>query len=232
MNDNYLEKEKHFTIIGDFIDSKKIVNRYEIQETLKKKLNSINRKYKDDITSVFSIGKGDEFQANLNKIDNIILIIHEIMSVFSDVDIRFGIGYGTLKTKFYKTTAFGSDGEAWYLARQAIDEIKEHNDKNPQYQFANYRFRASEGDALNIDFLNGINNNNFLIYIDWTKTQRNIANVLFENYGLDGDFIQKEAAKKIKTSSQNLNKTLQSMNYYYYINFLKLVNDEMRKGLS
>lgn len=231
MDDNYLEK-RHFTIIGDIIDSKKITNRYEVQEMLKKKLNSINRKYKDDITSAFTIGKGDEFQANINKIDNIILIIHEIMSEFYNIHIRFGIGYGSLNTKYYKTTAFRSDGEAWYLARKAIDEIKEHNDKNPQYQFANYRFRTSDDDALNIDFINGINNNNFLIFLDWTETQRKVANALFENFGLDEEFIQKEAAKKIKTSSQNLNKTLKSMKYYHYVSFLKLVNDEMKKGIE
>ncbi len=221
--------KKHFVIIADFIDSKKIDNRYETQEILKKKLNNINRRYKDDITSAFSIGQGDEFQANLNKVDNILLIIHELLTSFKGVDIRFGIGYGSLKTKYYKTTAFRSDGEAWYLARRAIDEIKKHNAKKVQYKLANYRFRTSKDETSKVSFINAVIDNSFLIYNDWTLTQKNVAKILFETYGFSDEFVQKEAAKKIKTTNQNLNKTLKSMKYYHYINFLRVLNEELKK---
>ncbi len=228
-----MEKDNmHFTVIGDFIGSQKLTNRYDVQEELRKILNRINRKYKSDITSNFSIGKGDEFQGNLNKIDNIVLIIHEIMSEFLDFDIRFGIGYGSIDTKYFKTNAYGSDGESWYFARKAIDEVKDHNEKNPQYHYANYRFCFREQSDIDTDFYNGMINNNFLIYKDWTKKQRGVANYLFKQHGFNDDFIQKEVAKKIETSSQNLNKTLKSMNYYYYITFLNLINDKLKGELS
>ena len=49
-------------IIGDIKGSKKLKDRWEVQNKLRTVLEEINDAYREDIASVFSITLGDEFQ--------------------------------------------------------------------------------------------------------------------------------------------------------------------------
>ena len=55
----------YIAIIGDIKGSKKLDNRNEVQKKLTSVLDDINKKYKDDIYSKFTITLGDEFQGLL-----------------------------------------------------------------------------------------------------------------------------------------------------------------------
>lgn len=56
---------QYYAIIGDIKRSKKIENRCEIQEKLKKILDNVNSIYNNDISAKFLITLGDEFQGLL-----------------------------------------------------------------------------------------------------------------------------------------------------------------------
>ena len=110
----------YFSIIGDIVKSKEIDDREFVQNQLSTILEDINKKYADDIAAKFLITLGDEFQGVLKNGKNTYEIILEIVDKMEPVQIRFGIGYGTLSTDMQEY-ALGIDGESFYLAREAIN---------------------------------------------------------------------------------------------------------------
>ena len=60
---------QYYAIIGDIKRFKKIENRCEIQEKLKKILDNVNSIYNNDISAKFLITLGDEFQGLLEMIE-------------------------------------------------------------------------------------------------------------------------------------------------------------------
>ena len=69
---------QYYAIIGDIKRSKKIENRCEIQEKLKKILDNVNSIYNNDISAKFLITLGDEFQGLLEITAPILEIIKYI----------------------------------------------------------------------------------------------------------------------------------------------------------
>jgi len=63
---NYEVISMYFAIIGDIVESKKILNRNEAQEKLNHILKDINIEYERNIAAKFIITLGDEFQGLLS----------------------------------------------------------------------------------------------------------------------------------------------------------------------
>lgn len=119
----------YLAMIGDIVNSKKLSTQYrrEVQISLEKILDEINELYREHIVSQFLITLGDEFQGLLHPDAPIYQIIGKIMEDVNAnlknnniVEIRFGIGLGTLVTEL-KSVAIGMDGPAFHLARQALE---------------------------------------------------------------------------------------------------------------
>ena len=118
------EFEKYTVIIGDMIDSKKIIDRKNTQIRLKKVLSEINNKYAKDIASKFTITLGDEFQGLLKSKNNIMNIIFDIEMEMSPISLRFGIGVGEISTEINFEYSSEIDGSSYHRARTMIEKLE------------------------------------------------------------------------------------------------------------
>ena len=115
----------YLAIIGDIVKSRKIANREQVQNQLEETLQIINNKYSPVITSKFLITLGDEFQGLLIPTDLLFDIITDIAEAMEPVQIRFGVGHGSISTNL-NDVALGMDGPAFYQARHAVDKAHKY----------------------------------------------------------------------------------------------------------
>ena len=120
---------QYYAIIGDIKRSKKIENRCEIQEKLKKILDNVNSIYNNDISAKFLITLGDEFQGLLEITAPILEIIKYIQREIYPIKLRFGVGIGNVSTLINHEAAIGADGPAFYAAREMIEFLREQEKK-------------------------------------------------------------------------------------------------------
>jgi len=120
-----MESNSYLAIIGDIVKSKTLTNREQVQEKLKEMLNKINNRYSQVIASKFLITIGDEFQGLLKPTDQLFEIINDIADAMEPVQIRFGVGHGTISTIFNEY-ALGMDGPAFHQARYAINKAHKY----------------------------------------------------------------------------------------------------------
>ena len=115
----------YLAIIGDLVKSKSITDREAIQDKLESTLHNINERYSQVVISKFLITLGDEFQGLLRPTNLLFDIITDIVEAIEPVQIRFGVGYGSISTKI-NDVALGMDGPAFYEAREAMDKAHKY----------------------------------------------------------------------------------------------------------
>ena len=138
---------QYYAIIGDIKRSKKIENRCEIQEKLKKILDNVNSIYNNDISAKFLITLGDEFQGLLEITAPILEIIKYIQREIYPIELRFGVGIGNVSTLINHEAAIGADGPAFYAAREMIDFLREQ-EKKLKKQAADIQISVYEKNVL------------------------------------------------------------------------------------
>nr|WP_312576958.1 SatD family protein [Sedimentibacter sp.] len=210
--------DPYIAIIGDIVNSKKLVDRNATQIKLKSLLKRIDEKYSDDIASDFMITLGDEFQGLLKCGNNVMNIISEIELEMHPIQMRFGIGLGSIETEINREIPLGADGPAYHNARKMIEELKKLEKRN----MANYSnmMIATEGDNSNIDMLlNSILSLCATIQSKWTNRQREIIYSYIEN-GKN----QYETANKLKIGQPSVNKALTGSGYYSYQKAIETVS--------
>lgn len=201
----------YYAIIGDIVNSKKISNRLEIQEKLKNYLEEINKKYNKTIAANFIITLGDEFQGLLKSSQFLFEILSKIESVMRPLKIRFGIGIGDITTNIDNKMSIGSDGPAWWRARDMIYELKK-NEKGLKL-ISNIKIAGIDDQNI-LDLININLSLCYSIKNNWTNDQREIIDYIALNYGLNVKFVQKKIAEEIGVSPVNLNKKLKLSLYY------------------
>lgn len=107
-------------MIGDIIKSRKLVDRNDVQLSLQDLLDNINEEYNYAIASKFLITLGDEFQGLLKPDAPVYEIISYIVEGMHPVQLRFGLGFGTLSTPL-KETAFGMDGPVFCCYTKTLE---------------------------------------------------------------------------------------------------------------
>lgn len=197
-------------IIGDIISSKKIEDRWEIQNKLDVLLEEINKKYSEFIASKFTITIGDEFQGLLKNTDALLEILNYIKLELYPVSMRFGVGVGMMTTSINLERAIGSDGPAYHCARRSIELIKEINKKHSKAD----RNILIEMDNLvddKIELINLILLNTYNVERNWTDRQREIIRMI-ENQQLS----QKGVAEYLLITQAGVNKQVKLSEYYLY----------------
>jgi hypothetical protein len=215
----YFYYKPYIAIIGDIVQSKKLINRYEIQDKLQEVLNKVNKKYSEDIASNFMITLGDEFQGLLENGKNTMKIVTEIEDEMYPVEIRYGIGVGEITTDIKRDSPFGSDGSAYHNARKMIDKLKSM-EKMKKAINSNMMI-TSEGDNAKTDLLlNSILSLCFTIKQKWSKRKREIIlEVIRHNDN------QSKAAEEIGVSQGSIHKALDRAGYYSYKDAMDLVSE-------
>ena len=138
---------QYYAIIGDIKRSKKIENRCEIQEKLKKILDNVNSIYNNDISAKSLITLGDEFQGLLEITAPILEIIKYIQREIYPIKLRFGVGIGNVSTLINHEAAIGADGPAFYAAREMIEFLREQ-EKKLKKQAADIQISVYEKNVL------------------------------------------------------------------------------------
>lgn len=220
---NFFFYDKYVAIIGDIVGSRKLADRNIIQQKLKKVLGDINDKYSEDIASKFTITLGDEFQGLLKNRNSIMKIICDIEMAMTSIQIRFGIGIGTISTELNFNNSSEIDGPVYHRARKMIKEVEE---KESQYaeSYSNVLICSGE-DNLEIDeLINSILSVCTALKSKWTERQKEIIYAYLTN-----DENQYKAANILNIGQPSVNKALRIAKFYTYKSAMDVVNSFLRK---
>lgn len=105
-------------ITGDVIDSQKHPTH---METLKEKLSQFAT---PGLDTPFNISRGDELQAVCDELSLLPVIIRNLRYVCRPLTIRLGIGIGRIEYYSPGQNSWDMTGQAFVLARKALDSIK------------------------------------------------------------------------------------------------------------
>lgn len=114
---------KYVAIIFDVIESRRYFERYEVQNILMKSVEYLNNIYSYAIKKNVVSSAGDEFQGLFSNLQDAFLYVRKLQLFIYPIKIRCGIGYGEIKYDVEEWSSSAFDGEAYYLARDAINSI-------------------------------------------------------------------------------------------------------------
>ena len=76
---------------------------------------------------------GDEFQGMFATVAEAMDASFRLrLELAGKLDVRIGIGWGTLRTRDPERTPFGQDGPCWWRAREALDELARSERSNQE----------------------------------------------------------------------------------------------------
>lgn len=203
-------KKVYIAIIGDLKNSRQLQERRLIQYALGKVLIDVNAQYAEDIAAKFMITLGDEFQGLLNTGEHVLEIIDMIQRGIYPVKVRFGIGVGEMTTEIDPNMAIGADGPAYYMARNAIDYLKQEEQQRKK-TVSEIRLQVDGDNSVICDLTNTIFMMIALIENKWSIRQREIIWSM-EKYQ-DG---QKRCAERLSIAQSSVYRGLENGNYYAY----------------
>ncbi len=115
---------KYAAIMFDVVESRKYYERYDVQKILMKCVDYLNTIYRYAIKKDVVSSAGDEFQGLLLDLQSAFLYIRKLQILIYPIKLRCGIGYGEIKYDVEEWASSAFDGEAYYLARDAIISIR------------------------------------------------------------------------------------------------------------
>lgn len=220
-----------FAIIGDMVASKQLPNRTEAQERLRTALEDVNWQYQDDIASDFMITLGDEFQGLLRTGEHFLELIDRIQCQIYPLRMRFGIGIGAMSTPIFRESSIGSDGPAYWAARKAISYIHDKND----YGNAKIRVEKQEVEGDEQEQLLKLVNASLKLcdrYENaWTESQQKfVRDVLLQyQYGQQGEYNQREIARKLGISPQLTNNKMKHTGLATYVEMRRSIQNMLQR---
>lgn len=114
---------KYAAIMFDVVESRKYYERYDVQKVLMNCVDYLNDIYRYAIKKDVVSSAGDEFQGLFLDLQSAFLYIRKLQLLIYPIKLRCGIGYGEIKYDVEEWSSSAFDGEAYYLARDAIISI-------------------------------------------------------------------------------------------------------------
>jgi len=181
-------------------------------------LKKVNQLYSSSISSKFTITLGDEFQGLLHSGDNVMEIIQYIKKETYPIEIRFGIGIGSISTNINPEISIGADGPGYHRARDCIEELK-MMERRKQRVLSDVQIKIDEDNFLQELSLNSILKLMYSIESNWTEKQKEIINyILFKKKS------QIEVAQYFNVSQSNIQQILSKAHYYAYKDAIDSIN--------
>jgi len=115
---------KYAAIMFDVVESRKYYERYDVQRVLMDCVSYLNDIYGYAIKKDVVSSAGDEFQGLFLDLQSAFLYIRKLQILIYPIKLRCGIGYGKIKYDVEEWSSSAFDGEAYYLAREAIVSIR------------------------------------------------------------------------------------------------------------
>lgn len=132
------ESSPRATLIGDVVGSRRATDRSELHRVVTSALRRVAAGAIDP--PAFTVG--DEFQGSYPSVGAAIDAALSLrLAVAPDIDVRFGIGWGTVT--ILDADAGIQDGPGWWAARDAIQRTAEAQ-RQPGFALVRTTFRAPE----------------------------------------------------------------------------------------
>lgn len=204
-----MRNKMYTAIVADIKSSRSIRQRYAAQTRLQAVLARVNEDYAKQIAANFVITLGDEFQGLLKHAENALRIALQIRAAMSPIQIRVGIGIGTMQTQIQPEQALGADGPAYHLARRAIEEIRktEAGKESPKTEI----LLLSNSKKVSAAPFNHILSLLYVLEKSWTPRQQKLV----ESMLLEG-CSQRELAEQYHVTQSSVNQSLRRAHYYHY----------------
>jgi hypothetical protein len=136
------------TLIGDVVGSRTVADRAGAHRLL----NSALRDVSDDAIDPPAFTVGDEFQGAFASVGLAIAAALSLrLAVAPDIDVRFGIGWGTVT--MLDETAGIQDGPGWWAAREAI-EWTASAQRQPGLALVRTSYRVNDDSRADVDAVN------------------------------------------------------------------------------
>lgn len=115
-----------YTVItADIIDSKRKFYRPEEILQLEEKLAIFNEEVQEELVARFTLSRGDEVQGLIRSPERILSLLRKLRYRFYPLEIRIGVGIGDISTPIVEEDSWAMNGEAFHLAREALDLVKD-----------------------------------------------------------------------------------------------------------
>lgn len=216
----------YIALIGDIIESKKIQDRAQAQQQLLRLMKELNWQYQDYLISPFTVTTGDEFQALFSPNSYMFQIIDQLSVAFSPYEIRFGIGVGEMVTEINKEQSIGSDGPAYWLAREAINHIHDKNDYGINHISV---FLADEEVTWTVNAMLAACS---FIQSKWTEVQYDVLKQLLTANIYDETFSHKEMARSLGITPSAFNKRIKASGLKIYLRNKRVAMNQILKEIA
>ena len=216
----------YIALIGDIIESKKIQDRAQVQQQLLRLMKELNWQYQDYLISPFTVTTGDEFQALFSPNSYMFQIIDQLSVAFSPYEIRFGIGVGEMVTEINKEQSIGSDGPAYWLAREAINHIHDKNDYGINHISV---FLANEEVSWTVNAMLAACS---FIQSKWTEVQYDVLKQLLTENIYDETFSHKEIARSLGITPSAFNKRIKASGLKIYLRNKRVAMNQILKEIA
>ena len=216
----------YIALIGDIIESKKIQDRAQVQQHLLQLMKELNQQYQNYLVSPFTVTTGDEFQALFSPNSYIFQIIDQLSVAFSPYEIRFGIGVGEMVTEINKEQSIGSDGPAYWLAREAINHIHDKNDYGINHISV---FLADEEVTWTVNAMLAACS---FIQSKWTEVQYDVLKQLLAENIYDETFSHKEMARLLGITPSAFNKRIKASGLKIYLRNKRVAMNQILKEIA
>jgi len=216
----------YIALIGDIIESKKIQDRAQVQQQLLRLMKELNWQYQDYLISPFTVTTGDEFQALFSPNSYMFQIIDQLSVAFSPYEIRFGIGVGEMVTEINKEQSIGSDGPAYWLAREAINHIHDKNDYGINHISV---FLADEEVTWTVNAMLAACS---FIQSKWTEVQYDVLKQLLTEDIYDETFSHKEMARSLGITPSAFNKRIKASGLKIYLRNKRVAMNQILKEIA
>jgi len=216
----------YIALIGDIIESKKIQDRAQVQQQLLRLMKELNWQYQDYLISPFTVTTGDEFQALFSPNSYMFQIIDQLSVAFSPYEIRFGIGVGEMVTEINKEQSMGSDGPAYWLAREAINHIHDKNDYGINHISV---FLADEEVTWTVNAMLAACS---FIQSKWTEVQYDVLKQLLTEDIYDETFSHKEMARSLGITPSAFNKRIKASGLKIYLRNKRVAMNQILKEIA
>ena len=114
---------RYAALMFDIVESRQYQDRYDIQNILMNAVSYLNHLYRENIKKEVVSSAGDEFQGLFFNLQTAFLYIRKLQLLIYPIKIRCGIGFGEIKYDVETWLSSAFDGEAYYLARDAVNGI-------------------------------------------------------------------------------------------------------------
>ena len=158
------DNRAYVAVLGDAIASRALppARRTALQQTLKRALQAVNRRWARHLAARFGIALGDQFEGLLTGTAGLWAIVHFLRAEL-DTDFVIACGRGPISTPL-APTAVEVDGPCFHDARAALDTAKR---ERLVFAFAGF------GDEIG-----GFAGYYSALYWSWTARQREVAALL------------------------------------------------------